>query len=61
MSPTELLVSLSDTGARIVAEDDTHAVIAIRVGKATLQNFLQLHGHFIAALSDLGPKRPNRD
>lgn len=37
------------TEARIIAENDTHAVIALRVEKSWFERNL----HFIAALSDL--------
>jgi hypothetical protein len=43
--------------ARIVAEDDTHIVIAFRVDKAVVQRLLP----FLAALADTtvtSPKRP---
>ncbi|AVT76660.1 hypothetical protein RPPS3_25970 [Rhodopseudomonas palustris] len=42
---------LLETDARIIAEDDTYAVIAVRVAKATIARNLP----FLAALGDLAP------
>jgi acyl-coenzyme A thioesterase PaaI-like protein len=55
MPPTDLLDSLTATEARIISEDATYVVIAIRVEKASLQGFMQRNGHFIAALADVAP------
>lgn len=43
--------SYLETEARIIAENDTHAVIALRVEKATIARYLPL----MAALADLAP------
>jgi len=45
--------SLVLTEARIIQEDETHAVIAITVEKASLGHWLQRNAGFIAALTDL--------
>jgi hypothetical protein len=47
--------SLPVTEARIIREDETHAVIALSVAKASLRAFLQRNNVFIAALGDLPP------
>lgn len=49
------LESLLETEARIVAENDTHAVVALRVEKKALQGFMQRNRQLFAALSDLTP------
>lgn len=43
--------SLLDTDARIIAEDDTYAVIAVRLPKSAIARNLP----FLAALGDLTP------
>lgn len=43
-----------ETEARIIAEDETYAVIALRVEKALLSRNLLL----LAALADLMPRNP---
>ncbi|MET4341917.1 hypothetical protein [Bradyrhizobium sp. RT9a] len=43
--------SYLETEARIIAENDTHAVIALRVEKAKIARYLPL----MAALADLAP------
>jgi len=45
-----------ETEARIIAENDTHAVIAIRVEKATIARNLP----FIGALVDLTGRLPRK-
>ena len=50
-----LASSYLQTAARIIAEDDTHAVVAVRIPKALIAANLAL----LAALSDLVSKRPS--
>lgn len=49
------LESLFETEARIIAENDTHAVVALCFEKDALQRFMQRNRQLLAALSDLTP------
>jgi hypothetical protein len=49
------LDSLLDTEARILKEDDTHAIVALRVEKASVRAFMQRNRAFFSALCDLSP------
>ena len=55
MPATVNLESLLETEARILAENDTHAVVALRVEKEALQRFMQRNRQLFAALADLAP------
>jgi len=55
MPALDLLDTLTETEARIIAENATHAVIAIRIEKTRLRDLMQRNGPFIAALCDLTP------
>lgn len=49
------LESLLETDARIIAENDTHAVLAIRVDKAAMWKFIRRNTHIVSAMTNLTP------
>lgn len=55
MPATTYIESLFETDARIIAENNTHAVLAIRIEKAALQKFIHGNRHLLAAMADLAP------
>lgn len=50
--------SLLDTEARIIAENETHAVIAIRIEKHALAGFMQRNSDLIREIADLDSASP---